>query len=120
MITRNSDKPNKYSRFDYLLFMFSPEDTKLIVRITNVQFKKRSIRATIIEEILKLFSVCVLSTRFEFGSRASLWSNTASSKYFPAPAVSETGLLRNRFHHIWRHTRFSDQRDTLQKNSAVN
>ena len=25
VITRNSDKPKKYSRFDYLLFMFPPE-----------------------------------------------------------------------------------------------
>ena len=34
-ITRNSDKSNTYSRFNYLLFMFPPEEIKLIVRSTN-------------------------------------------------------------------------------------
>ena len=55
VITRNSDKPNKYSRFDYLLFMFPPEEIKLIVRLTNAQFEKHSMRTTTIGEILKVF-----------------------------------------------------------------
>ena len=112
VITRNSDKPNKYSRFDYLLFMFPPEEIKLIVRLTNAQFEKHSMRTTTIGEILKFFGVWVLSTRFEFGSRSSLWSNIAPSKYVPAPAFGKTGLSRNRFDHLWRHIRFSDQKDT--------
>ena len=112
VIIRNSDKPNKYSRFDYLLFMFPPEEIKLIVRLTNTQFEKHSMRTTTIGEILKFFGVWVLSTRFEFGSRSSLWSNIAPSKYVPAPAFGKTGLSRNRFDHLWRHIRFSDQQDT--------
>ena len=48
VITRNSDNPNKYSRFGYLLFMFPPEDIKLIVRLTNNQFEKHSMRTTTI------------------------------------------------------------------------
>ena len=90
VITRNSDKPNKYSRFDYLLFIFPLEEIKLIVRLTNTQFEKHSMRTTTIGEILKFFGVWVLSTRFEFGSRSSLWSNIAPSKYVPAPAFGKT------------------------------
>ena len=35
VITRNSDNSNKYSQFNYLLFMFPPEEIKLIVSLTN-------------------------------------------------------------------------------------
>ena len=56
---------------------------------------------TTIGEIQIFFGVWVLSTRFEFGSRASLWSNTASSKYLPDPDFGKTGLPQNMFDHIW-------------------
>ena len=72
VITRNSYRPNKYSRFNYLLFMFPLEEVKLIVRLTNFQLEKNSMRARTIGEILKCFGVCILSTGFEFGSRDSL------------------------------------------------
>ena len=37
-------------------------------------------------EIVKLFGVMLLVTQFEFGSQASLWSNTSTNKYIPAPS----------------------------------
>ena len=102
----------KYSQFNYLLFMFPSEEIQLIVRLMNVKLENDPMSDTNIGEILRFFGVWVLSTRFEFGSRDSLWSNIAPSKYLPAPAFGKTGLSRNRFYHIWRHIRFSDQQDT--------
>ena len=93
--------------------MFPLEAIKLIVRLVNVQLENYSMRATIIGEILKVFGVWVLSTRFEFSYCASLWSNTASFKDLPTPDFGKTGLSRNRFDNIWQHIRFSDQQDTL-------
>ena len=73
--------------------MFPPEYIELIVRLTNIKSENDSMRAMTIGELIKFFGVWVLSTRFEFGSCASLWSNTASSKYHPAPAFGKTGLF---------------------------
>lgn len=60
-------------------------------------------------EILKFFGVIILATRFEFGSRASLWSTTASAKYEQAPAFGRTSMSRKRFDEIWSSIRFSQQ-----------
>ena len=111
MLTRNSDRAKKYSRFDYLRFMFPPDEIDLIVRLTNIQLEKHQVKATTIGGIIQFFGVWILSTRFEFGSRSSLWSNTAPSKYVPAPAFGKTGLSRHRFDTLWRHIRFSEQDD---------
>ena len=48
-------------------------------------------------------------TRFEFGSRASLWSTFAPSKYVPAAHFRKTGMLRPKFDFLFRCIRFSDQ-----------
>ena len=48
-------------------------------------------------------------TRFEFGSRASLWSTFAPSKYVPAAHFGKTGMFSPRFDLLFRCIRFSDQ-----------
>ena len=62
-------------------------------------------------ELLKFFGVLILITRFEkiSGSRASLWTTTAPSKYIPVVALGKTGMLRQRFDAIFRCIRFGDQ-----------
>ncbi len=61
-------------------------------------------------ELLKWFGVLVLITRFEFGNRRDLWSNsTAPFKYIPAPDFGAIGKARHRFEDIMRHVRWSDQ-----------
>jgi hypothetical protein len=47
-------------------------------------------------ELLRFIGVLLLSNRFEFGSRASLWS-TIGSKYIPAASFGKTGMARSRF-----------------------
>ena len=49
-------------------------------------------RVNTIGKIPKENCVWVLSTGFEFGYRASLWSSNASSEYISAPTIGKTGL----------------------------
>jgi hypothetical protein len=63
-------------------------------------------------ELLKWFGVLTLITRrFELGNRRGLWSNTAPSKYIPAPDFGATGMTRHQFEDIMRYVRWSDQPD---------
>ena len=65
---------------------------------------------TTMGEILKWFGVLILITRFEFGSRASLWSTTSQTRFVPPPCLGETtGMSRNRFDELWRHCILSEQ-----------
>ena len=57
MLTRNSDRAKKYSRFDYLRFMFPPDEIDLIVRLTNIQLEKHQVKATTIGGIIQFFGV---------------------------------------------------------------
>ena len=51
----------------------------------------------------------LLVTRFEFRSRASLWSNVTTNQYIPAPSFGLTGMTRKQFEDLWMCIRFSDQ-----------
>jgi Transposase IS4 len=54
--------------------------------------------------------VLILITRFEFGSRASLWSTTARNRFIPAPNFGHTtGMSRERFDLLWRYMVWSEQ-----------
>ena len=64
---------------------------------------------TLAGEIVKFFGVMLLVTRFEFGSRASLWSNVTTNKYIPAPSFGQTGMPRKRFGDLWMCIKFSEQ-----------
>jgi hypothetical protein len=46
-----------------------------IVSLTNIQLTKKGNMATTRQEMLKFFGVCILATKFEFGSRAELWAS---------------------------------------------
>lgn len=91
--------------------MLTPEEFKLIARSTHAQFEKYLMMASTIGEIIFL-CMGVIKTRFEYGCRASLWSNIAICKYHPAPAFGKIGLLGKLFDQFWRHIRFSVQKYT--------
>ena len=80
-----------------------------IIRLTNLKLRAIRKKETTREEILKLFGVLILMTRFEFGTRASLWQTTAPFKYCPAPNFGGTGMIRMRFDDLFRCLTFSDQ-----------
>ena len=53
--------------------------------------------------------VMVLATRFEFGTRASIWSRTQSSRFVPAPNFGRTGMSRTHSDKLWRYLVWSSQ-----------
>ncbi len=59
-------------------------------------------------EILKFLDTD-LTPKFEFGSRASLWSMTALHKYIPALPYKKTGMRRQRFNFLFCCLLFGEQ-----------
>ena len=92
MLRRGGDHQNSYSRLEYFLMLFPPEQLQLILQLTNNELAMARKTYTTAGEIVKFFGVMLLVTRFEFGSRASLWSNVTTNKYIPAPSFSLTGM----------------------------
>jgi hypothetical protein len=89
--------------------MFPKKQLDIMLRLTNRELISSQKKAMTTGELLKFFGVMILSTKFEFTSRASLWSNISPSKYVPAPAFGKTGMPRMRFDDIFRHIVWSEQ-----------
>jgi hypothetical protein len=104
-----SDSRKSMSRLEYFLLMFPPDQLSTMVTLTSENLLSKTKAATTPGEVLKFFGVLILVTRFEFSARASLWSNTAPSKYQPAPSFGKTGMSRHRFDTIMASVRFSRQ-----------
>ena len=79
--------------------------------LTNRELRKKHMADLTVKELLMFFGILILSTRFEFGIRAELWSSTAPSKYRPAPAFGKCGMSRTRFDVLFTAMRWSDQPD---------
>ena len=109
MLGRGGNHQNSYSRLEYFLMLFPPEQLQLILQLTNNELAMARKNYTTAGEIVKFFGVMLLVTRFEVGSRASLWSNTSTNKYIPAPLFGLTGMPQKRFNDLWMCIRFSDQ-----------
>ena len=109
MLGCGGDYQNSYSRLEYFLMLFPPEQLQLILQLTNNELAMARKNYTMAGEIVKFFGVILLVTRFEFGSWASLWSNVTTNKYIPAPSFGLTGMPRKRFDDLWMCIRFSEQ-----------
>lgn len=109
VLTKGSQNDGRMSRLDFFLLMFPPRQLDLMCCETSKQLAHNNFTETTKGELLKFFGICILITRFEFGSRASLWSQVAPSKYIPAPAFGKTGMSRHRFDRIWQCLRFGEQ-----------
>ena len=109
MLGHGGDHQNLYSRLEYFLMLFPPQQLQLILQLTNNELAMARKNYTTAGEIVKFFGVMLLVTRFEFGSRASLWSNVTTNKYIPAPSFGLTGMPRKRFDDLWMCIRFSEQ-----------
>ena len=89
--------------------LFPPQQLQLILQLTDNELAIARKNYTTAGEIVKFFGVMLLVTRFEFGSRASLWSNVTTNKYIPAPSFGLTGMPWKRFDDLWMCIRFSEQ-----------
>ena len=109
MLGRGGDHQNSYSRLEYFLMLFPPEQLQLILQLTNNKLAMARKNYTMAGEIVKFFGVMLLVTWFQFGSQASLWSNTSTNKYIPAPSFGLTEMPWKWFDDLWMCIRFSDQ-----------
>jgi hypothetical protein len=108
VLERDCDQGDLMSRLDYFLLMFPPQSLLSIVRLTSQKLLLLSKPATTKGEIVKFFGIIILSTKFEFDDRRSLWATEAPSKYIPTPLFGKL-MPRNRFDDLWRCIRFSEQ-----------
>ena len=109
MLGRGGDHQNSYSRLEYFLMLFPPEQLQLILQLTNNKLAMARKNYTTAGEIVKFFVVMLLVTWFEFGSQASLWSNVTTNKYIPTLLFGLTEMPRKRFDDLWMCIRFSEQ-----------
>jgi hypothetical protein len=63
-----------------------------MLRCTNQELAKGIIKETMKGETLTFFGVQILMAKFEFTSRASLWSTTTPRKYVPALSFGKAGM----------------------------
>ena len=97
---------------DYFFAVFPQDQLARMVRLTSAKLVQAGVLPTSPGELVKFFGVLLLSTRFEFGSRAELWWTTARTKHLPAPAFgSRTGMPRRRFDLLWSLLTFSQAPD---------
>ena len=89
--------------------LFPPEQLQLVLQLTNNELAMARKNYTTAGEIVRFLGVMLLVTQFEFGSWASLWSNTSTNKYIPAPSFGLTGMPWKRFDDLWMCIRFNDQ-----------
>ncbi|KAG7345146.1 transposase IS4 [Nitzschia inconspicua] len=109
VLQAGSNADNRRTKMDVFLLAFPPESLVSICRNTNVVLENIGRPTTTVGELLKFFGVIILATRFEFESRASLWSDTSTSPFIPAPAFGKTGMKRRRFDDIWSCLPWGDQ-----------
>jgi hypothetical protein len=108
-----SDRTTKMlSPFDCFMAMFPKRQLEQMAINTSEALCHKGKNPTSTGEMLKFFGILILATRFEFGSRRSLWSTTAVSKYVPAPSFGKTGMSRNQFDDIWSCVVWSLQPDS--------
>lgn len=96
--------------YDYFLAMFPMDQLVLMVCSTSIKLLERGAQPTMAGEVLKFIEATLLATRYEFCSRADLWSTKARNKYMYAPAFGQhTGLSRPPYDTLWSCLTFSEQ-----------
>ena len=110
---------HRFTPYDCFMSMFPNNHLRLIVELTTAALQRIGRAGSSANEILRFFGVLILPTRFEFGSKTSLWNTTRSSKYIPAPEFGRTGMGRDRFFDILRCIRFSYQPPEQGERSSV-
>lgn len=107
-LSRKSDICMSYSRLDYFLMMFPPQELAHITAMTSHELISTAKAPTTRGEILKFFGVIILITKFEFARRSSLWATATLNKYEPLAGLRRI-MTRERFNDLWAAIRFSYQ-----------
>ena len=102
----------RFKPIDFFLATFPKKQLFQMVDRTSKKLQSRGKQPTTAGEILKWFGVTVLITRFEFGSRSTLWSRKQSTKYIPAAAFGDkVGMFRDRWEELFSSMVWSEQPD---------
>jgi Transposase IS4 len=117
-ISERSDFISARPLLEYFLAVLPLKHIWKIVDMTNENLKKNNQQVTTPSEILKIFGVMVLMTRFEFSKRDSLWSSRRTSKFIPPVELGITGMSRTRFRDMRAAIRFSEQGDETEMTSS--
>ena len=100
----DSNQTFKFTNLDYFMALFPKQQLQDMEERTNDvlgPLTLPSTEPTTVGEILKFFGILLLITRFEFGSRASLWATTGFTRLVPAPNFGRTtGMSRQRFRYV--------------------
>lgn len=75
----NTAAINNTTPLDFFLLKFPPKQLIDMVTLTNAKLTKLELNKTNSSEMLKFFGIILLTTKFEFTSRASLWLTVAPS-----------------------------------------
>jgi Transposase IS4 len=106
-----NEKNRKYTPFQFFMACFPETQLAAMLKMTDANLVAAGKDKTSRGELLKWFGVTILITRFEFGSRASLWSSHTASKYIPAINLGKAGMSRCRYDELLQHVRWSSQAD---------
>lgn len=110
VIRAGDNTDERYSRLDIFLMMFPPKELEIVEQLTTKRLEEDNLIKTTKGEIVRFFGTLILITRYEFTTRASLWSNHPPSKYETAPMFGKkTRFTRKRFNELMSHIRFSNQ-----------
>jgi hypothetical protein len=102
-----------HSRLDVFLQMFPATQLVHIVNMTSNELVQNRKKPTTAGEILQLFGIFLLSTKYEFTSWRSLWSTQRTHKYESAPDFGRTKVSRHRTDDLRKCLRFSTQPNTI-------
>jgi hypothetical protein len=80
LIGQDSDNEVRFSRLEYFLLMFPPTQLTTMCWLTNTMLAQQNKHPITAGELLRFFGILILTTKFEFSSRAQLWSTTAPSQ----------------------------------------
>jgi Transposase IS4 len=76
---------NRRTPYEYFMAIFPPDALMRIVMLTSEKLREKGKQVTRGGEILKFFGILILGTRYEFGSRADLWSTSSRNILFDPP-----------------------------------
>jgi hypothetical protein len=80
LIGQDSDNEVRFSRLKYFLLMFPLTQLTTMCWLTNSMLAQQNKHPITAGELLWFFGILILTTKFEFSSRAQLWSTTAPSR----------------------------------------
>jgi len=101
---------SEYLPMDYFFFSFPIQQKEVTMHLTNKGLRTKGRKQLNEREFYKLLGIIILITRFDFTTRASLWSPLSHNKYIPSMKLgSMTGMSIMRFDEILSEVQCGDQ-----------